>query len=178
MGQSTTVIPTGGGGAKVQDSIPTNPQKGDLWVDTSETPPLTKWYDGTSFNIITPVNTSDNQFAGVYNIELDGFSISSSGTTESIVIDFPHEVLFTRITGNMNNGGSANSGVDAYFTRNSGSDVSIGNLYGLSRFGNGEQVNIDVYSGLKVEVTDTSYSTGDFQLTIPSTAPSHSHSIL
>jgi len=49
MGQSTTVIPTGGGGAKVQDSIPTNPQKGDLWVDTSETPPVTKWYDGTEF---------------------------------------------------------------------------------------------------------------------------------
>jgi len=57
MGQSTTVIPTGGGGAKVQDSIPTNPQKGDLWVDTSQDPEVTKWYNGTAFIRVVPQNT-------------------------------------------------------------------------------------------------------------------------
>ena len=52
MGQTTTVIPTGGGGAKVQDTEPTNPSKGDLWVDTSESVPATKWYSGTSWKSV------------------------------------------------------------------------------------------------------------------------------
>jgi hypothetical protein len=57
MGQSTTVIPTGAGGAKVQNSIPTNPQKGDFWVDTSLSTPAVKWYDGTEFIRISPTST-------------------------------------------------------------------------------------------------------------------------
>lgn len=86
MGQSTTVIPTGGGGAKVQDSIPTNPQKGDLWVDTSETPPVTKWYDGSSFSsVIQIVGGTRHRSIGTQSIsETETFF---SGGTRTLVAD-------------------------------------------------------------------------------------------
>jgi len=36
-------------GATVQESAPTNPQEGDLWVDTSGAIQIVKWYNGTNF---------------------------------------------------------------------------------------------------------------------------------
>lgn len=58
MGQQTTVIPTGGAKAKVQNTTPVNPEEGSLWVDTSKNPAITKWYNGTTFVEVVPVITN------------------------------------------------------------------------------------------------------------------------
>jgi hypothetical protein len=94
MGQSTTVIPTGGGGASVQDTEPTNPSIGDLWVDTSTTPEVTRWYSGTEFIRVVPNVT----VGGVSNInipqEKNSISIEQKGNPRTYRVDMTNNTLF------------------------------------------------------------------------------------
>jgi len=172
MGQSTTVIPTGGGGAKVQDSIPTNPQKGDFWVDTSDVTPTVKWYDGTTFNIITPIDTASESKAGEYNIQLSGFSTGG----DTIVRDFDTPLFFSQFSGTANS--TWDYPITVYIKRQNKPDIELGN--GSVIGGNLVDVEPDTYTGFTFEHyggTD-SYSTGDFEIRIPSSMPSHFHGLL